>query len=221
LDKKALKITEDGSHTLLLPHLNESYHSIHGAIQESKHIFINDGLNFLNKSEINILEIGFGTGLNAYLSLLESINKEYNIFYTAIEKYPLSLDLIKQLNYPQQLKTTLKQMQLFTQLHKVGWGAYQKTTKNFKIKKINVSLANFKATEQFNLIYFDAFSPQVQPEMWSNKVFKKMYSCLVNDGILLTYCAKGSVKRTLKEVGFTIENIPGPPGKREITRAFK
>lgn len=221
MDNISFKITGDGSHTLYVNDLGETYHSINGAIQESKHIFINSGFNYIKQTQFKILEVGFGTGLNAFLSLLECIKTKTKVDYTTLEVFPLSNEIIVQLNYSSELKSTPMETESFHLLHQVAWERYQKITPNFQLKKKKVELNNYQTTEQFDLIYFDAFAPQVQSEMWTKPVFEKMYNLLSDGGILVTYCAKGSVKRTLKEVGFTVENLPGPPGKREITRALK
>jgi len=221
LDKKELKITEDGSHTLFVPGLNETYHSSHGAIQESLHVFIGAGLRYLNNKEISVLEIGFGTGLNAFLTLLEANRTETIINYTSLEAFPLEMGLVRQLNYTSELKLKDSVGELFNKLHEVEWEGGQFITNEFELKKLKIKLDNFNTSEKYDVIYFDAFAPQIQPEMWTVSVFEKMYQCLNNKGILVTYCAKGVVKRGLKEVGFKIESIPGPPGKREMTRAHK
>jgi len=221
LDKKEFKITADGSHTLYVPNLDETYHSSHGAIQEAMHVFINAGLNFINKSDLKVLEIGFGTGLNAFLTLLEASKRSRNIKYTSLEAYPLDQEIISQLNYTEELNSTPKEIELFNELHQVEWESYQQITEQFRLSKKQVKLSEFKPTEQFDVIYFDAFGPRVQPNMWTVPIFEAMYKCLAKDGVLVTYCAKGSVKRALKEVGFEIEALPGPPGKREMTRAIK
>ena len=221
MDKKELKITEDGSHTLFIPSLDETYHSSHGAIQESMHVFIAAGLKYIKNKEIKILEVGFGTGLNAFLTLLEANKSETSINYTSLEAFPLEMSLVKQLNYTSELKLDGNVVALYNRLHEVEWESVQHITNEFKLKKLKIKLERFEASEKFDVIYFDAFAPQVQPEMWTVNVFEKMYNCLNNNGVLVTYCAKGIVKRALKEVGFKIESIPGPPGKREMTRAHK
>ncbi|PCJ25274.1 MAG: SAM-dependent methyltransferase [Flavobacteriales bacterium] len=221
MNKTELKITADNSHTLFVKALNETYHSTNGAIQESKHIFIEAGLRYFNNSKLNVLEIGFGTGLNAFLTLLEASKQKIDINYIAIEAFPLEEKIIQQLNYVNVLNSNAEETKWFFRLHKVEWERKQKITDNFILNKVKIELDQFEATEQFNVIYFDAFGPQVQPEMWTKPIFENMYSCLSKNGVLVTYCAKGSVKRTLKAVGFKLEALPGPPGKREITRAIK
>jgi tRNA U34 5-methylaminomethyl-2-thiouridine-forming methyltransferase MnmC len=219
MDNITFKITEDGSHTLYLKDLDETYHSKHGAIQEALHVFIDAGLNFVNLPHLNILEVGFGTGLNTFLTLQESTDRSIN--YTSLEAYPLSEDIVSQLNYTKELKLNSEGIQLFKMCHQVEWESYQKITPKFNLNKIKVELAKYKSTVKFDVIYFDAFGPNVQPEMWEKAIFENMYAVLSDNGVLVTYCAKGSVKRTLKEVGFEVEPLPGPPGKREMTRARK
>jgi tRNA U34 5-methylaminomethyl-2-thiouridine-forming methyltransferase MnmC len=219
MDKISFRITADGSHTLYLEDLDETYHSKHGAIQEAMHVFIDAGLKSCNKSNLNILEIGFGTGLNTFLTLQESTNTIIN--YTSLEAYPLKDTILSQLNYTKELNLDADGIEKFNKLHKVEWGTYQEITPTFNLDKEKVELVNYKTTEKFDIIYFDAFGPNVQPEMWEKAIFENMYNVLNENGILVTYCAKGSVKRALKEVGFEVEPLPGPPGKREMTRARK
>ncbi len=221
MDKREFKITGDGSHTLYVEALDETYHSRHGAIQEALHVFINAGLNHFNKLELNVLEIGLGTGLNAFLTLLEAKKRNIEINYTAIEAFPLEEDIIKQLNYTEELNSTIDEEAVFDLIHRVEWERHQEITQEFKLNKVNVDLNHYHSKEVFDVIYFDAFGPNVQPEMWSEAIFNNMYNHLSKDGVLVTYCAKGSVKRTLKKVGFEVEALPGPPGKREMTRARK
>lgn len=217
-----LKKTADGSHTLFVPELNETYHSIHGAIQESQHVFIKNGLHyFSDKETISILEIGFGTGLNALLTLLAVENSSQTVNYVSLEKFPLPNKLIQQLNYPTQLKLNVTQTALFHQLHTCEWNTSTPISKNFNLLKIENDLADFQSDTTFDIVYFDAFAPEKQAELWTDIIFSKIYSLLNAGGILVTYCAKGVVKRTLKSVGFQLEILPGPPGKREMIRAVK
>lgn len=217
-----LKTTADGSHTLFVSELNETYHSIHGAIQESQHVFIKNGLHYFgNKNTIHILEIGFGTGLNALLTLLAIENSSQTINYVSLEKFPLNLALIKQLNYPTQLKLNIAQTALFNQLHTCEWNTPTPISNNFNLLKVEEDLADFQTTTTFDIVYFDAFAPEKQAELWTAEIFSKIYSLLNAGGILVTYCAKGVVKRTLKSVGFQLETLSGPPGKREMIRAIK
>jgi tRNA U34 5-methylaminomethyl-2-thiouridine-forming methyltransferase MnmC len=215
------RISDDGSHTLFVPALNEHYHSVFGAIAESRHIFIEAGFNFVRQSaeKIKILEIGFGTGLNALLTLIESLKDDVVVEYTAIELYPLKEDIYSRLNYPEQLEFQGAR-QLLLKLHSMPWNEKFNLLKNFSLFKINTALSDYQPENQaFNLIYFDAFGPDVQPEMWTLGIFRKMASCLRAGGVLVTYSTKGTVKRNLIETGFSIEKLPGPLGKREILRA--
>ena len=219
--KRELVITKDGSHTLFLPELNEHYHSIFGAIQESKHVFIKEGLNYLNRKNITVFEIGFGTGLNAMLTILEAIQNNFGVDYYAIEKYPLDIKTIYQLNYPELLKLNKYKKDLFYRIHKTEWGIKTEFNNNFSLTKIKNDITEFSIPFLYDIVYFDAFAPEKQPEMWSIDIFKMIYSNLAAGGILVTYCAKGIVKRTLQSAGFDVEGIPGPSGKREIIRARK
>lgn len=222
MDKAQIKITADGSHTLYVPDLDETYHSVHGAIQEAIHVYINAGFNyFLSKKELTVFEVGFGTGLNTFLTYLEVLKKDIKVNYTSIEAYPLAMDSIEQLNYLDELKSNLQEQEFFFQIHQAKWNSFTEINKLFSLEKLNLLLEDFNVKNKFDVIYFDAFGPRVQPELWKVDILTKMYEALVGGGILVTYCAKGSVKRALKEVGFTVESIPGPPGKREMTRAIK
>lgn len=234
--------TEDGSHTLFAEQFNEIYHSRHGAIQESQHVFIKTGLDYVLQHKIKeplavsppsplerelegvaatILEIGFGTGLNALLTMIEAEKRNLKINYTTIELYPVNIATIKELNYTQQLGYEYCYGP-YHSMHLVRWNEAHDVTPHFNFKKINASvLEHTFEPESFDLIYFDAFAPDNQPEMWSVDVFRKMHTALRTSGILVTYCSKGVVQRTMKESGFTVEKTPGPPGKREMLRAIK
>ncbi|MEA4935389.1 MAG: tRNA (5-methylaminomethyl-2-thiouridine)(34)-methyltransferase MnmD [Paludibacter sp.] len=212
-------LTEDGSHSLLQSEFNETYHSIHGAIQESKHIFIEAGLKLCKKNPIHILEIGFGTGLNAFLTQLETELSGQEVHYTAIELYPLSTASASLLNYPDLLAPEKKDT--FYQLHTSPWQNHIQLTSQFELCKIKEDYSSMTLTGNFDLIYFDAFSPEKQPEMWTEERFRMIYCCCSPSAILTTYCAKGNVRRALQSAGFQVERIPGPPGKREMLRARK
>lgn len=221
MDKPEIKITADGSHTLYVPNLDETYHSVHGAIQEALHVFIKNGFNYSNKQHLNILEIGFGTGLNTFLTLKEALKSKIKVNYSSIEAYPLSVETVNQLNYIEQLNMSSFEKENFNKLHEIEWESYQAVNTNFNLRKLNIKLQDYEEMELYDLIYFDAFGPRVQPNLWEENILKKMYNALKPNGVLVTYCAKGSVKRGLKSVGFKIESLPGPPGKREMTRAIK
>jgi tRNA U34 5-methylaminomethyl-2-thiouridine-forming methyltransferase MnmC len=216
-------ITADGSSTLILPGLNEQYHSIHGAIQESNIVYIQNGFNYSEVADINILEIGFGTGLNCLLTYTSFINSKSckSVNYTAIEPLPIPFDLLEKLNYKNEINA-FKINDVFRQIHASISHEKIQITDHFSFTLINSTVQEYNEFEpQYDIIYFDAFGPDTQPEMWTFAIFEKMYSLLKPNGILVTYCAKGAVKRLLKSVGFIVENLPGPPGKREITRGLK
>ena len=208
--------TNDGSHSLRVDELNETYHSIHGALQEAQHVFLKEGF-YKTEGEVAILEIGFGTGLNAFITMLEAHKKGRKVNYTGIEKYPVLEEMIRALNYGE----LLNEPEWFDELHVLNWEMPIPVSDYFTLTKLQKDIADIDFTQQFDIIYFDAFAPDKQPEMWSKTVFEKMYKALVPGGFLVTYCAKGQVKRDLKEVGFRVENVPGPPGKREMIRAEK
>ncbi len=221
--QKEIITTADGSHSIYVSELNEHYHSINGAIQESEHVFIRAGLEAINPeiSNLQVLELGFGTGLNAFLTYLHQRNNPTrHIYYTGIEAYPLETEMAMRLNYPEQLGED-KEAAVFHLLHSSVWGEAVSIASNFTITKITAPVQTLKLPCQYHLLYFDAFAPSVQPELWTTEVFTQMYEALLSQGILTTYCAKGVVKRTLKEVGFVVESISGPKGKREMTRAIK
>jgi tRNA U34 5-methylaminomethyl-2-thiouridine-forming methyltransferase MnmC len=216
-----LIITEDGSHSLFVPDINEQYHSIHGAIQESKHVFIDSGLKRCIQKDIVVLEIGFGTGLNAFLTLLASEGFKQRITYVAIEKYPLLPFEYHSLNYP--VLTNPGFSGIFQLLHDCEWEKQILITPDFSIQKINVDFRNqnVRSLPLFDLIYFDAFAPDKQPDLWQEEIYRKIYDHSNDGAIFVTYCAKGIVRRDLQKVGFNVERIPGPPGKKEMLRAIK
>ncbi len=218
--KLELRQTADGSSTFFDAELNEHYHSTNGALQESNHIFIGCGFNALTHPALNILEVGFGTGLNVWLTALSAAAKNIRVAYTSLEKFPLSAEDVALLNYPNASKTK-EEAALFYAIHESDWEIAQQLTPHFNLLKLTCDLQDFTSTEKFNLIYFDAFAPAVQPELWTEQIFRSMYGALEPGGILVTYCAQGQVKRNMKAAGFSIERLPGPPGKREITRAVK
>ena len=216
--------TADGSKTIHLPDWDEQYHSKHGAVQEALHVFIESGLHHYHNNnssqEISILEIGFGTGLNAYLTLIESEKLDLRINYVGIEAHPVSEQEIKILNYPKIIQDK-SQDYLFDTLHTVNWESKHQITKRFVISKRKQFFEDIDDLKKYDLIYFDAFGARVQPELWTEIIFKKMFVALKPNGILVTYSAKGSVRRALQSVGFAVERLPGPPGKREMLRATK
>ncbi len=213
--------TNDGSFTLFLPEMNETYHSKFGAINEAKHVFIKEGFEYFLKNNkdnrISILEIGFGTGLNTFLTFLKNAELYGNVYYEAIEKYPLNDEIVKQLNYTE----TKEQKHFFDFIHQEKWDEKIVVAEHFCLKKRNIDLHHFQSDKKFDIVYFDAFAPDKQPEMWTHEVFEKIYKLMNRNGIIVTYSAKGSVRRTMQDVGFEMERIPGPPGKREMLRGFK
>lgn len=213
--------TADGSHTLFVPELNEHYHSVNGARQESEHIFIKTALEQSPETNIRILEVGFGTGLNAYLTLLRLRDTTKVVDYTGLELYPLQESIISQLNYTE--KDSSESQELFRQLHRVPWNVRTEITIYFYLTKINTDfrLLNWQVNEPYNIIYFDAFAPDKQPDMWSQDIFDYLYANTAKGGILTTYCAKGVVRRMMQQAGYKVERLPGPPGKREMLRATK
>lgn len=215
-----IQLTEDGSHTLYVPEIDECYHSSHGAIQESNHIFIKSGLRECKKEDfINVFEVGFGTGLNAYLAMVEADENKRHIDFVSIELFPVSLEKAQQLNFPEQ--NSNKKKAEFELLHKCRWNKKIQITDNFTLTKIKTDFATFECFSNYDICFFDAFSPEKQSEMWSENRFKMLFDYANSNAILTTYCAKGVVRRTLQNVGFTVERLPGPPGKREILRARK
>ena len=210
--KILLETTADGSHTLFLPEINEHYHSINGAIQESKHVYIEAGFKQCRKSEIHVLEMGFGTGLNALLTALEAEKQKIKVLYTGLEKFPLPQEMISQLNY-----SKLNQP-LFQAIHQTEWGKSETINPHFYLEKIQTDFRDFDFPNKYDVIYYDAFAPDKQPEVWSQALFDKIFSAMNPRGILTTYCAKGNIRRIMQHAGFSVERIPGPPGKREMLR---
>ncbi len=216
--------TADGSKTIHLPDWDEQYHSKHGAIQEALHVFIKAGLIHFHGKEsienISILEMGFGTGLNAYLTLLEAAKLNIIVDYVGVEAYPVKYEEINQLNYPKAIIDKEKDA-LFDVLHTITWETKHQVSDSFNLTKRKQFFEYVDEVDTYNLIYFDAFGARVQPELWTEDIFKKMYDALEPNGVLVTYSAKGSVRRTLQSVGFKVERLQGPPGKREMLRATK
>lgn len=219
--QKEFIVTEDGSHTIYLPEINEHYHSVHGAIQESLHIYIGQGLLYSGKKEFSILEIGFGTGLNAWLTYCYSKQENLKINYFSLEKFPLKESEYLRLNYSENIFP--ENADVFKQIHCSDWDLPIHISPNFTLEKVCADLTtyNFDKTRQFDLVYYDAFAPGKQPEMWTDQVLQKVAETVCTNGILVTYCAKGVVRRALSATGFSMERIPGPPGKKEILRGKK
>lgn len=208
--QRNLVITKDGSHSVEIPEWQVSYHSMHGAVQESMHVFIEAGLKYWwNKyrKECRVFEMGFGTGLNALLT----VNTGLKVIYEAVEAFPLEQEITDALNYG---------MPELARLHSCAWNTVVPVTDTFSIKKVQASLQEYAPGIVVDVIYYDAFAPDVQPELWTEPMFAKMYGMLSPGGILVTYCSKGAVRRAMQAVGFKVEKLPGPPGKREIIRAY-
>ncbi len=212
-------VSKDGSHTIYVPGLDEHYHSVHGALNESEHIFIRECLLHSQIKSPVIFEVGFGTGLNAILSLQAALHYGLTITYYAIEKYPLEKDEWSALNYGQLLTKEIRPY--FSLIHESDWNCSIPLHKSFTLFKIQDDLKSFEFTVKPDLVYFDAFSPDVQPSLWTAEVFVKIYDAMNVGGQLTTYSVKGSVRRTLEACGYRTEKIKGPPGKREILRAIK
>jgi tRNA U34 5-methylaminomethyl-2-thiouridine-forming methyltransferase MnmC len=217
--------TEDGSHSLYVPSLNETYHSFHGAIRESRYVFIKEGLiNWMalnNKPKVRILEVGFGTGLNALLTLDYAQSNKTAILYHTLEPYPLKEDVVRLLNYPSLLHSPALE-EHFNALHLAPWDCPNPLTPTFMLQKHQRRLEDFVADpESFDIVYFDAFAPNKQAELWTIDMLEKVFKFLAAKGIIVTYCAKGQLKRDLKSLGFEVETLPGPPGKKEMVRGVK
>ena len=223
--QRNLIVTKDGSHSVAIPDLEVSYHSVFGAVQESLHVFIESGLkHWVNQhptaGRCVIFEMGFGTGLNALLSVIEAERLQRRLIYEAVEAFPLEDSITQKLNYCEALKEPSWQP-VFESLHSSEWDKEQKITDLFSLKKIHAPLADYTPTGPINIIFYDAFAPAAQPELWTKEVFENMLNMLAPDGMLVTYCSKGDVRRALLAAGFSVEKIPGPPGKREMIRARK
>ena len=217
--KPELVESGDGSHTVKVEELKEHYHSHKGAIQESRYVFLAKGLReFDAASNVSILEVGFGTGLNALLTCLDQ--KRPNTNYHSLETFPLKWELLSQLNYPELVDDSRAKL-LFEEMHLAEWDAEFELIEKFSMKKIHESLQRFNTEMKYDLIYYDAFAPHAQPDLWEPLIWKKLFELMKVDGVLVTYCAKGQVRRDMQAAGFTVERLEGPPGKREMLRARK
>jgi len=218
--KRKIITTSDGSKTIHLVDWNEQYHSKHGAIQEAYHVFIKSGLSLFNDRSLAVLEIGFGTGLNALITFLEAEKLNLDITYTGIEAYPITKEELEQLNYISELKAQAVESE-FLKMHQSPWERKIKISNSFHLCKRQKEFSEVHDVDAFDLIYFDAFGARVQPELWTETIFAKMHTALKYQGVLVTYAAKGSVRRAMQAVGFVVERLQGPPGKREMLRATK
>lgn len=216
--RKEIIETEDGSRTIYLPELDETYHSIHGAINEALHVFINNGIALLGKKTISVFEVGFGTGLNAYLTAKYCQEHSKEVFYTSVEKYPLKQEIINQLN-----ENKIFDSALFSKIHELEWERSKQITSYFSLLKMETDLIKSPLCldEQFDIVFFDAFAPSKQPEIWTEEVFAKVYKILKTEGVLVTYSAAGVVKRALRSVGFEVKRKKGPAGKHHMLIAKK
>ncbi|HET8858553.1 tRNA (5-methylaminomethyl-2-thiouridine)(34)-methyltransferase MnmD [Marivirga sp.] len=222
MDSIKIITTEDGSHSLYHEGLKETYHSFHGALQESVHVFIEKGLRFWRTKsglpkQVNIFEVGFGTGLNALLAAQFAMENEVKINFTTLEPFPLDMEIIDQLNYAQLIgQEDLKSV--FEQIHTSEWNEIVEINSYFSIHKIQNKLEDFQSEDRFDVLFFDAFAPNKQAELWTSDLLQKCFSLLREGGVFTTYSAKGQLKRDLKSVGFEVETLPGPPGKKEMVR---
>lgn len=217
--KRSMRLTEDGSHTLYVEELNEHYHSTHGAVRESMHVFIRHGLLTINVPAVRILEIGFGTGLNALLTISEAFRRNLEIYYHAVEKYPLTETEFSKLNYEKLIETPTEG--ILNKIHSCPWDKAVKISEHITLSKEQADFRSMIPPNNINLIYFDAFSPEIQPELWSRDIMAKIAERADPGAVLVTYSAKGEVRRTLLSCGFEVEKVAGPPGKREMIRATK
>jgi tRNA U34 5-methylaminomethyl-2-thiouridine-forming methyltransferase MnmC len=217
--KRDIIQTEDGSTSIFIPEWNESYHSKHGAIQEAYHVFIKSGFSLFEGKPVSILEIGFGTGLNAFITSIEAEKNNQRVNYVGVEAYPISDEEIASMNFASLIDSN--KMHVFNQIHSCPWEINNDIQTTFSLTKRKQLFQDIDDEDSFDLIYFDAFGFTLQPELWSVEIFNKMYKALRNDGVLVTYACRTAIKNAMKEAGFQIEKLPGAPGKREMLRAKK
>ncbi|MFM2337080.1 MAG: tRNA (5-methylaminomethyl-2-thiouridine)(34)-methyltransferase MnmD [Bacteroidota bacterium] len=222
--QRSIQLTKDGSHTIAIPAMAVTYHSVHGAIQESLHVFIEAGFYYYvstyKPENVAVLEMGFGTGLNALLTMMALEKTNTTVYYVSVEKFPLTHQEVATLNYCQQVNRQNLQ-DGFMAMHTNEWNQSRSLQENFILNKSNSDIRTFSHPTNFDIIYFDAFAPATQPALWTVDIFTKLFQLLNTNGILVTYCSKGDVRRALLAAGFKVEKIPGPPGKREMLRATK
>ncbi|RYM35974.1 SAM-dependent methyltransferase [Brumimicrobium glaciale] len=219
--KREIITTKDGSKTIYMPDIYEHYHSNHGALQEALHVFIKSGWDEIKTKEVSVLEIGFGTGLNTIITVIAGQNDNKTVHYTGLEAFPVTLEDIELLKYD-ELEYIAPFSESYQKLHTAKWDEFVAISESFTLKKVEQKMEDYiPEKESFDLIYYDAFGPRAQPFMWTTEVLQKMYDALSTNGIFVTYCAKGDVRRSLISLGFEVEKIPGPPGKREMLRARK
>lgn len=218
--KREIIQTSDGSTSIYLPELDETYHSRHGAIQEAKHVFIKNGLSLFSGKPVSVLEIGFGTGLNAFITFLEAEKNQQKIEYVGVDAFPVSLEDAEKMNYPKSLEAE-DFSDVFTKMHQMDWEISVPLSEHFELKKEQKKFQEINDSAKFDLIYFDAFGFRVQPELWSEAIFHSMFNALKQNGVLVTYACRSSIKNAMISNGFKVEKLAGPPGKREMLRAFK
>lgn len=233
MSQSELVITEDGSHSLRDMRTGETYHSIHGAVQESRHIFIDRGLLCATTNTPEVFEVGFGTGLNAFLTWIEAERRGMHLSYTTVELYPVEAPEWENLNFSTYVDSITENTSTgeiahpdlpvlssdsFHELHTCAWGSFHQLSPQFSFRKLRVDFTNYIPDRQYDLIYFDAFSPEKQPELWLPERFATLALHCNPGAILTTYCSRGSVKQALRDAGFTVERLKGPPGKRHILR---
>lgn len=218
--KREVIRTADGSSTIRIESMEENYHSGHGALQEARHVFIKNGLDFLREyKKICVFEMGFGTGLNALLAAEFALKHGIRVEYTGVEAYPVEKELISQLNYTEKLDSL---SDIYNQMHSVCWGKQHMLDPLFEFHKIHSRIEDWEGSwDQFDIVFFDAFGPRAQGELWEVEILRKMYQLLISGGIFVTYCAQGQFKRNMRSVGFEVQSLPGPPGKREMTKGIK
>jgi tRNA U34 5-methylaminomethyl-2-thiouridine-forming methyltransferase MnmC len=212
--------TRDGSFTLRSEQLDVFHHSVHGAVQESKHVFIEMGLKRLSASHINVLEVGLGTGLNALLTWLHVSEHGGQVRYTALEPYPVPHEVVMDIDHPGAVGRP-ELSDAFIAMMSVPPDVELDVTDAFTFVRSTTSALELSDVSRFDMVYFDAFAPRTQPELWTPDVFRRMHNALRPGGILVTYCAKGNVRRAMLAAGFTVERLPGPPGKRQMLRATR
>lgn len=218
-------ITKDGSPTISIPEMKVTYHSMHGALQESQHVYVDAGFKHVSQrlakpGALSVLEVGFGTGLNALLTMMETAKTDHTVYYVALEPFPLTLEEVRLLNYCELLgrKDLLKD---YLSMHECEWNNSVVVSEHLLLHKSKNTLEAFEHTTGFHLVYFDAFAPKVQPELWTKETFEKLFAMMLPGAVLVTYCSKGDVRRAMQAAGFYVEKLPGPPGKREMLRAIK
>jgi len=216
-------ITEDGSHSLYVPELKETYHSFHGAVQESRYVFIQHGIDFFTTqgaTSVKVLELGLGTGLNALLVAEWAQNKGVNVEMVSLEAFPVEAKLALELNYAKHLQDEEATL-WYENIHNSAWNIPFKVNEFLTVKKIDQKIEDTELENDFDVVFFDAFAPNKQSELWELPILKKTFDAQASAGVFVTYCAKGQLKRDLREIGYEVETLPGPPGKKEMVRGLK